>query len=434
MGRQHASIPIYFTLRVACALILLKLSTQYLTVQEFANFAQLVAFAALLNMAVIAGAHNGLIREAAAADDDDALARVHSAGLAIWLAAVALLGVPIAALSRQIAEILTGSQGYWPLVIAVAALALAAGPGQVSWSILSGRKLVAQSLGAQGLGLAVGTAASAWFIVQRDFAGAALAFACGPVAGTIAALPFALRLPLRWRARAEGVRRLLDYSAAMASVIGFSALVLFALRWHYRESFGATELGYWVAANRISDMSTQLLGLVMLQLFVPQFAKIDDPGERLRLMLRYGIVGAVLTGTALIVFMLAGRPLIHLFLSDSYIAAIPAIRLYLLGDFLRVWASVAMFAALAAGRPGGYAAIEIGTLTVMAALTVMLTAAGEVRAPLIGYAGAYAVTAAALGLLFWLRLRSPSALLRPSQLPLHGARRTAQPGTAAPPQ
>jgi O-antigen/teichoic acid export membrane protein len=400
---RHASIPFYFGFRVLSALILLKLSAAFLPVQAFAIFAQFLALASFLNMAVIGGAQNGLIRQAAVARSDSELAEVHGAGVAIWAIAVPALGIPIALLSPQISHVLTGSSSYWQIVIALAALSLAAGPGQICWSLLSGRKRVAQSLGAQALGIVVGTAGASWFIVQGNFVAAALAFAAGPLVGTLAAFPFAAHLPLRWRPSTKGAGPLFGYSAAMASTLGFTALTLFALRWVYREHFGATQLGYWLAANRISDMSTQFLGLFMLQAFVPQLAMTPDRSERARLIVRYGLAGAGLTGLALLILLAAGRPLVHLFLSDAYLPAIPAIRLYMLGDFLRVWASLAMFTAFAAGRPGRYAAIEIATIAVMAGFTLMLIAEGEVRAPQIAYAAAYGLTALVLGIGLLLR-------------------------------
>jgi O-antigen/teichoic acid export membrane protein len=422
---QHASIPAYFAFRVASALVLLKLSTQFLSVADFASFAQFLAFAALLNMAVVGGAQNGLIRQAAAATDDNALAEVHQAALAIWLAAIVVLGVPIALFSGGISHALTGTSAHLAVVIVLTALALAAGPGQILWSILSGRKQVAQSLGAQTFGLVVATAASAWLIIRENFVAAALGFACGPLVATFAALPFAARLPLRWKPRRTGVRPLLAYSAAMAATLGFTALVLFALRWFYRDRFGATELGYWLAANRISDLSTQLLGLFLLQLFVPRLTNSTDPAERARMVARYGIAGAALTGSALIIFLVAGRLLVHLFLSDAYLPAIPGVRLYMVGDFLRVWVSLAMFAAFAAGKPGRYATIEISTLATMAVLTVALASAGFVHAPQMAYAGAYAISALALGAgLAFRRLRGQS---RP-----RAERRIFLPGSAAP--
>lgn len=389
---RHSSIAGYFTIRVLSALVLLKLSTAFLPVEQFANFAQFLAFSSLLNMAVVAGAQNGLIREAAAASDQK-LADVHGAGLAIWLAAIPLLGIPVALLSPQISNVLTGTTAYWQVVIALALLSLLAAPGQVSCSVLSGRRRVVQSLGAQSFGIILGTAVAAWFIVCRDLVGAALAFAAGPVAAMVIALPFAARLPIGWKPTWSGVRPLLGYSAAMASTLGFSAIVVFALRSVYRNHFGATQLGYWLAANRISDMSTQFVGLFMLQAFIPQLATAATEEERSRLIVRYGTLGAAVTGAALLLFMAAARLWVHLFLSDAYLAAIPAIRLYMLGDFLRVWGSLAMFTAFAAGRPACYAAIEIGTMSLMAALTLLLVAAGEVRAPQIAYAAAWGTTA-----------------------------------------
>ena len=77
---RHSSIAVYFAIRVLSALVLLKLSTAFLPVEQFANFAQFLAFSSLLNMAVVAGAQNGLIREAAAANDQK-LVDVHAAGL-----------------------------------------------------------------------------------------------------------------------------------------------------------------------------------------------------------------------------------------------------------------------------------------------------------------------------------------------------------------
>jgi O-antigen/teichoic acid export membrane protein len=421
---RHAAIPAYFAVRVVSALVLLKLSTQFLTVQGFANFAQFLAFSSLLNMAVVGGAQNGLIREAAAANSDE-LPDVHGAGLAVWASAAPLVGIPIALLSPEISSILTGSSGYWQAVIGLALLSLAAGPGQVCWSVLSGRMRVVQSLGAQSVGILTGTAIASWFIVRGSFVTAALAFSAGPLVGMVVAFPFAAGLRLSWRPIWSGVRPLLGYSAAMASTLGFSALVLFALRWVYRGHFGATQLGYWLAANRISDMSTQFLGLFMLQAFVPHLAMVRDQRERSALILRYGLIGAGLTGSALLVFLVAARPLVHLFLSDSYVPAIPAIRLYMVGDFLRVWGSLAMFTAFASGKPRRYAAIEIATMALMAALTLLLITNGEVRAPQLAYAAAWALTAVVCGVALVFRHLRHRARSRP-----RGERRISLPGSA----
>jgi O-antigen/teichoic acid export membrane protein len=420
---RHAAIPVYFGIRIISALILLKLSAQYLTVESFANFTQFLFFASLLNTLVLGGAQNGLIRQAAAAPESG-LNDVQGAGLAIWAAAVPLIGIPVGIWRSEISHVLTGSWSFGSLVLAITLLSLCAGPGQISWGLLSGRKLTGRSLGAQATGLLAGTAASAWFIIQGTFGAAAIAFAAGPVIGAICALPFVAQFRLKWRPKTKGLMPLLAYSGATSLTLGFTSLVLFSLRSFYRERFGGEQLSYWLAANRISDMSTQFLGLMMLQAFVPHMTGIQDPAARSRLVVKYAAVGAGLTGGTFVVFAIAGKSLVHIFLSDAYLPAIPAIRLYMAGDFLRVAGSLAMFSAFAAGKPGRYAGIETATMAVMAAICVSLIESGEARAPQIAYAAGWGLTALVLGCGWALRSRKrPRRRLRPHaghQKPLEG--------------
>ncbi len=391
----------FFGLRVAVGLLLLKLSARFLPVAGFTEFSQFLAFAALLNLMAVAGAQSGLIRQAAAADDGEDLAATRGAAFILWAAALAVLVPVVGIAGGPISHLLTGDGGHWPAVLAVAALTLPCGAGQIWCGLLSGRGKVVASLSAQGLGLVAGAGGAAWLIVRGQPIAATMAFAAGGLVttATAALLSLSLKIPATtWPAALARVRPLVRYSAALAATTGFSALILFGLRAHYREAFGHTELGYWMAANRVSDMSTQLLGLFMIQSFVPRLARQDDPAAARRLALRFWAAGAAGMATIAIVFAAGARPLVHLFLSDAYLPAIPVIQTYMIGDGFRVWASVAMYSAFAQGRPGRYAAIEIGALSLMAVITVALAATGETRAPQLGYVGAYAVVAALVSL------------------------------------
>ena len=400
-----ASVPAFFALRVASALLLLKLSAHFLSVEAFALFTQFMLFAALLNLASVAGMQNGLIRQSAAAADGEALGDVRRAAFLIWANAIPLLLIPIVLLSGAISHVLAGSDRFWASVIIIAALAVASGPGQIWCGMLSGRKQVPRSLGAQAVGLLTGTGVAAWLIVRREPVAAVIGFVACSLATMAVAWLLVSRLDVvggsQRRASAE-VRVLLRYSAAFASSAGFTSIVLFGLRFLYRESFGGVPLGYWMAANRISDMSTQLLGLFMIQFFVPHFTMIGSGAERRRFVVRCWVIAAATMAAGLFVFTTAARPLVHIFLSDAYMPAIPYIRAYMAGDVLRVAVSLAMFSALAGGRPGRYAAIDIGTVALMAALTVAMVWLGDPRAPQFAYLGAYATSAAiiAASLLF----------------------------------
>ena len=405
LGRL-ASVPAFFGLRVASALVLLKLSASFLPVAGFSVFSQLMLFAALLNVLALCGAQNGVIRQAAAADSPEALASTHAAAFAIWGAAVPLALLPVLAASGFISSILVGSPAHATVVLAIAVMALAGAPGQIWCALLTGRKRVARSLTAQAAGLIAGAAMAGWRIMAHDPPGAAVAFASGSLVTTAVSLPFALQLGLPLIPRRFSwppVRTLLRYSAAFAATAGYASVMLFGLRWVYREHFGPTQLGYWLAANRVSDMSTQLLGLFMIQVFVPHMAGTHDEGRRRAILLRCWATAVGVMSAFVVVFSLASGLLIHLFLSDAYLPAAPVIRTYMIGDVLRVWPSLAMYTAFANGRPLRYAGIEAGALTVMAVVTTVLISAGDTAAPQVGYLAAYAIAATLVSMAFLLR-------------------------------
>jgi O-antigen/teichoic acid export membrane protein len=407
--KRLASVPAFFLFRIAAGLLLLKLSASRLPVEGFTAFSQFMLFAALLNLVAIGGAQNGLIRQAAASQDTYALSRVRGAALLIWRIVAPILALLIAMESGGISHILVGTSDEWWAVILIAVVALAAGPGQIWCSILSGRKRIVPSLLAQGIGLFVGTLLAASLIIDGHPLAATIGFACGSLVTMVVASHFASSLDMRRVpyavARAE-VRSLLNYSVAFAATTSFSAILMFGLRAHYRAHFGTAPLGYWLAANRISDMSTQLLGLFLIQFFVPHFTVLRTEPERRTLILRCWALGVAVMGVAPLTFSLLARPLVHVFLSDAYLAAIPAIQTYMIGDLLRVWASLAMYTAFARGNPSRYAGIEMATLSLMGAITLALVAIDDPRAPLIGYCGAYATTATIVTLIFLWRNRS----------------------------
>jgi hypothetical protein len=140
-------------------------------------------------------------------------------------------------------------------------------------------------------------------------------------------------------------------------------------------------------------MSTQLLGLFLIQFFVSHVATLNDPSDRRRFILRCWAAAAALMLLAFLVFCVAGSELVSLFLSSAFLQAVPVIQTYLLGDVLTVWATLAMYTAFARGRPAQYAAIEMATVSLMAVIAIALIAVGDPRAPQVAYASAYAVTA-----------------------------------------
>jgi O-antigen/teichoic acid export membrane protein len=307
--------------------------------------------------------------------------------------------------------VLVGHDGEGTVIVALAAAAILAGPGQIRCSILSGQGRTIASLTLQGAGLLVGAGGAAWFALRGDPASAALAFAGGSLVPSVPVLGLAWRRHVRPPVAAllAKARQLLRYSLAFATVAASIPLTLFALRWHYRGVFGDEALGHWLSANRISDLSTQLIGLFMLQVFVPHVAQLSDAAARRRFTLVCGAGGMALMALPLIAFSVAAEPLVRLFLSPSFLPAIPAIQTYMAGDVLRVWTSIAIFTAFAAGRAERYAGLELAVSGFMAALTVVLIGQGYPSAPQWAYFATHAAFSAGVVALLLLSWRSPQA-------------------------
>ena len=132
---------------------------------------------------------------------------------------------------------------------------------------------------------------------------------------------------------------------------------------------------------------------------------------------------------AFLVFFVAGRELVSIFLSTSFLPAVPIIQTYLLGDVLTVWASLAMYTAFARGRPAQYAAIEIGTVSLIAVIAIALMEMGDPRAPQLAYVAAYAVTAVLVTIAFlWSSGKSAARRRRARPRSPHDARQRPHPG------
>jgi O-antigen/teichoic acid export membrane protein len=431
--RRLASVPAFFVIRIACAVALLKVSTTLLPVSAYGEFSQLIQFSAVLNVIAVGGTQNGLIRQAAAAEDEAVLASVYGAALLIWAGAALFMMIGLSLAAAKVSTVLIGRPDASLGIAAIAALSLVAGPGQIWCSILSGRKRVPASLAAQVSGLLASTAAAAIFVIKGQPQAAAIGFASGSLVSLVTAAALANRLHLRlgrWAAAARQVPALIGYSAAFAATSGYGALVLFGLRSVYREDFGPTALGYWIAANRVSDMSTQLLGLFMVQFFVAHLATIAQATDQRTFIVRCWMAGTAIMAAVLLAFWVGSAWLVPLFLSKSFLPAVPVIRTYMIGDVLRVSASLAMFTAFSRGRPGRYAAIEIGTLSLMAAIALLLMRAGDSRAPQLAYVTAYAITAMLVAVTFlWPAIRRRLQRRRPTLLVRRDERRTPRPGS-----
>ncbi len=384
----------FFCLKFAFGLALIGISSTYLSVAGFVSFSQFFLFFALLSTVAAAGVQNGLARQIAMANGD--VAAEHGATAAafrIWALASAALIFASCILRHTFSDLLVGDNSLGA-VIPLATLAGAAGGyGVLACAILNGRQRAATSLLLQSAGLIFGGMLCIWWLRNGDPLAAVLGYAAGPMLTSALAAAILSRHGIRFgptqKFNWSETRLLLGYSIAFLAVAVIMPGTLFGLRHFYRESFGTDLLGYWLAANRVSDVTSQILGLYMAQIFLPQVARKAEPG-RIGKLLRNTLFMAsavMLGGWAL--FMIGAPFFVTTFFSPAYLPAIPFIAGYLLGDGLRVTASMAMHCMLARRRLAAAIGIEFGTAAFMTAYLLIFIRLGYAQAPYWAYPAAY---------------------------------------------
>lgn len=397
----------FFGLKLVLGLVILVAAARALPVADFAIFSQLLVLLAFLVTLATGGVQHGMIRQVAVSQQDGD-AGFHStikAGLIIWAVVGTVLIFVIAMLAHRLSVLLIGTDdGGW-VIPWLAVLAVGTGLGTLLCAILTGQGRPVASLASQALGLVIATGIALYFLVAGQPIAAAAGFAAGPLLTTIGAALFVGRPVF------ESIRLGRDLRAAVSQLLGFSfaflvtaalmPLTLLALRAIYRESFGLELLGYWLAANRISDVNTQLLGLYLTQEYLPKAAAAGDRTARRALVVRsFGVAtAAMLVGLG--AFSAAPELLITLLLSAKFVSAASLMQWYFLGDVLRVTSSLATFTALAHRRLILYVSIEAVAAGTLATAVVALTALGFQDGPGIAYAATYAIIAATTAVYCW---------------------------------
>jgi O-antigen/teichoic acid export membrane protein len=399
----------FFGVKVLAGLALLKMSAELLPVDGFALFSQFLMLWALLNLVASGGVQNGLIRQIANAESDVAARTALRAGVRIWGGA-SLAVLSLILLREGVSVTLTGSAASAWMVPWLVLAAIVAGLGQLFSAVLIGSGRLSANVCSQTVGLVAGLGAAAACLYRAEAEWSVIAFAGGSLLTPATGWFLARKLPAVSFGPANALkpetRALLGFSGAFIAVAVVTPTVLFALRHFYREAFGVDALSDWLVANRISDVSTQLIGLFLVQWYLPT---ISAPGrgasENRTTSLTAFVVGSAVMGLVLATFLIGAPILVPLFLSDQYMSASTPIAMYMLGDVLRVTVSVAMFHALARRRLWAYLGFEVLTASLIGILVGIGIRQGHVDAPYIGYVAAYAVVFAVICIHFLLTSR-----------------------------
>ena len=382
----------FFGTKILIGLALLKLSAELLPSSSFTLFSQFLLAWALLNLVASGGVQNGLIRQIASAESAVEARTAFRAGMRIW-AVASLVLMTLWPLKDRVAVILVGDTAAAWIVPWLVCAAAMGGFGQLCNAVLIGSGRLTSNVVSQSAGLVAGFVGAVACLYRADAGWAVVAFAGGSlftplVAGLLCRKLPALSPGVVYSVGAE-VRALLAYSGAFIAVALMTPIMLFILRYFYREAFGVDALAEWLVANRISDVSTQLIGLFMVQWYLPKVAGTANGAFETRTVVATFVVGTTVMLLLLAIFMIGAPVIVPLFLSPQYLSASGLIAIYMLGDALRVSASMAVHHALARRRLWVYLGIEATS----AALLGLLVGGGiqqdRIDAPYFGYVGAY---------------------------------------------
>jgi hypothetical protein len=283
----------FFGLRLLLAVVIIKLSALHLPLTEFATFSQFLMFLGFLNLISTAGLQNGVVRQIAADRSPLNVRSVMRAATGLWAAVVVVIGLAVIICRSQVSQLLVGDARGACAIPALVVLAAFAGGGQVICALLTGSGRVTSSLTAQAVGLVAATAAGSWGLLHQHALLAVLGYGAGALATPLTALWLARDLHPLGRGATRDLlqegRQLLGLSGSFAVVASLMPLALFVMRRLFQLRFGLAALSFWLVANRISDVNTQLLGLYMAQVYLPAAANAQDDAA---LRVRRGPFGA----------------------------------------------------------------------------------------------------------------------------------------------
>ena len=394
-----ASIGGFFATKSALGAAIVLVSARVLTVAEFASYSQLFLLTGYLALLGSAGLVNGIIQRTAAIRGDQADERaLIEAALRIWLVVAMAMCIATTVFADPISRFLVNDARFSSTLPYLGAVVALSGLGQIFTALLTGRGRLGLSLALQAIGMVTGGTLSLILLVADQPTASVIAFAAGPLATTALSTWNCRNLfdTKAAQSRKQEHRALMGHASAFATVAAVPPLVLFAIRSVYQDRFGLEMLGYWLAANRISDISTQMFGLYLSQIFMPHMSSLRSQTEVRRYAIATASAGASLFLAPLGIFLLAPPMLVGIFLGSSFGPAVIFIIGYMVGDIFRAVTSVTMMSALSSGQPRRYAVVELAASAIFASTAVLLIHSGVTGAPWQAYIASHvAITLAA---------------------------------------
>ncbi len=422
-------------LSMGALLIVGKIFTNALTLQEVAAFGAIMALADFLNIALGLGIYNGLPKLVAAAPADARPAYVRAALIgqaAIALIFGALFYLLLAVASgfiRAHAEDWTLLQQSWPVLRTVPVLFFVGALRETAMAALAGLNRYAARAASTGIASVAQVVLVVMALGIYDLGLPGLIYAT-IAAHTLAVLGMLLGLPMR--ANRHMTR------AAWIAALRFSfplyvnsLLTFFYTRFDFfivSAFLGAGAAGIYDTIKRLPTILSRVLNALLVP-YLPNVSELiaqDDHAGASRMLHHALALTAFLGYTATLCAVIVQEPLIRLLFSEAYVAGAPVLGLLLAAIALTVQAGILGQSLIALGHPHLITLINIGLACAGVLGNVLLLPAfglmGAGYAALAAIVLSYllqAVTAQHYGMtLRWKHLLRPHLFLGLSALPI----------------
>lgn len=386
-------------IRMAAFLLLLKVLAHSFGADGFGPISQVIAITALFAVLAGGGVMNGIIRNVAAAQDDEERTAWIRAALPVAAVVGLALGVFAVVLHLFARDhIFPGSLDVGPVLLFIAAAQFVVGFGNVALAWLSGTGRTGAFALAQAGGAVLASVAIAALALRQDMA--AVAAACTLIALFPAGIAMVLAgsdVPWSafWRSfDGKRIRIMLRFGLTMVVAVVAVPSAWIWIRADLAVAAGWEQVGLWQSVQRLSEAYMQIFGALFVNHGLPRMARAGAADWRSGLR-ETAVLVAVLFAAGAVVLLSFDELVLRLAFNAEFVGASVFVGPQLLGDGLKLASLCCVYALVSLNRPGAHALTEVVQAIVLVTVyTVLLEAEGSL-APV----QAYIVSAAATLLL-----------------------------------
>jgi polysaccharide transporter, PST family len=400
MGALLHAAPYFYlilstTVRLATGLIIFKFLTSQFGPSTFGLLTQVMGIAAIFYMFAGGGISNGIIRNLSAASSESERKRWMSAATAITAGSSVALAAIASVLALFGGNIVFGDPSFAPVFIGIAVAQIPVGFGHLILAYFSGigdnRTFAATQIVASILSLLL----LVLLVVSLGLVGAIFGLVAAPAAIGVVALwlffrevPHSGILRIAWHPALQ--KNLLSYGAVMASAVTAVPVAQLLIRIDMSERLGWVAVGYWQAIAKLSDAYMQFVGVIIINLLLPQLSKRHNSSDALRVLLRLGGLQLgmfiVASGT---IYSLRDHVLLAVY-SKQFLVASDLVLPQLIGDSLKVTFLLLQYYFISRQQTFVVFVSELILGLALYTLYLVLVPAYGVIAPIYAYAAVYA--------------------------------------------